>query len=134
MSGVVTGFQRPYTFKANATYTTVGTDQAVVYVAGTTRTVEVPTSDNQVPVGIVTYQYGDRDGQTVAVQLNNLADLVAAEAISAGDDVIVGAGGKAKKASGLSAGTKANVLGEAQNNAAIGEKVQVLIQKKKYEV
>lgn len=133
MAGVVTGFQRPYTFRANATYTTVGVDQAVVY-GSNPREVQVPETDNLPPVGVVTYQYEDRDGGTVAVQLDRVVQLVAAEPINFGDDVIVAAGGKAKRAAGLSAGTKAYVLGEAQNSVAAGEMVQVLIAKKVYTV
>lgn len=126
MAGNVTGFQRPFTFRANATYETVGIDQAVVYT-GTAREVEVPETDNLVPVGIVSYQYEDRDGGTVAVQLDRIAEIVADEDINFGDEIIVGAGGVAKKADGLTAGTVANILGEAQNTVVEGQKVQVLI-------
>lgn len=134
MAGNVTGFQRPFTFRENATYKTVGMEQAVTYKAGSDREVEVPETDNQVPVGVVTYQYEDRDGGTVAVQLDKIVEIEAAEAIAFGDDVIVGAGGKAKAAKNLPAGTKANVLGEAHSNATAGQMVQVLIAKKRYEV
>lgn len=126
MAGNVTGFQRPYTFRANATYTTVGVDQAVVYGA-TAREVQVPEEDNLVPVGVVTYQYEDRDGATVAVQLDRIAQIEAAENIQFGDEIIVAAGGKAKRAESLAPGTVANILGEAQNTVSAGEKVQVLI-------
>lgn len=129
MAGGVTGFQRPYTFKANATNETVGTEQAVVYSA-TMREVEVPEEDNLLPVGIVTYQYEDRDGGTVAVQLDRIGELTAAENIAFGDEIIVGVGGKAKLASGLATGTVANILGEAQNTVVAGDKVQVLIRPK----
>jgi hypothetical protein len=62
MAGNVTDFQRPYTFKANGTYTAVGMQQAVTYVAGSTkREVEVPLTDNQKPVGVVTYQRVERN-------------------------------------------------------------------------
>lgn len=133
MGGAVTGFQRPFTFRANDTYQTVGMEQAVVY-GSNPREVQVPEQDNLPPVGIVTYQYEDRDGGTVAVQLDRIGEIVAAEDISFGDDVIVAAGGKAKRAAGLASGTKAYVLGEAQNDAAAGELVQVLIRPKVYEV
>lgn len=126
MAGNVTGFQRPFTFRANATYKTVGTDQAVVY-GSNDREVEVPETDNLVPVGVVTYQFEDRDGGTVSVQLDRIAEIEAAEDISYGDEVIVAAGGKVKRADGLTAGTVANILGEAQHTARAGEKVQVLI-------
>lgn len=126
MAGNVTGFQRPFTFRANATYDTVGTDQAVVY-GNNPREVEVPEQDNLVPVGVVTYQYEDRDGGTVAVQLDRIAEVVAAENIQFGDELIVAAGGKVKRAEGLASGTVANILGEAQNTAQAGQKVQVLI-------
>jgi len=134
MAGNVTGFQRPFTFRANGTYKTVGVDQAVKYVEGSNREVEVPEQDNLPCVGVVTYQYEDRDGSTVAVQLDRIAEIVAAEAISFGDDVIVAAGGKAKRAANLSSGTTAYVLGEAQNNAVAGQNVQVLIRPKVYKV
>lgn len=134
MAGNVTGFQRPYTFRANDTYDTVGIDQAVKYVEGAQREVEVPEEDNLPCVGIVTYQYEDRDGGTVAVQLDRIAEIVAAENIAFGQDVIVAAGGKAKKAAGLTAGTQAFVLGEAQNTVVAGQNVQVLIRPKVYEV
>jgi DNA-binding transcriptional regulator LsrR (DeoR family) len=134
MAGNITGFQRPFSFKANATYTTVGMEQAVTYVAGSDRQVEVPMVDNQPPVGIVTYQYEDRDGATIAVQLDRLVEATAAEAIQFGDDVIVAAGGQIKRAAGLAAGTKAHVLGEAQNNVQAGQSVQILINKKTYTV
>lgn len=126
MAGGVTGFQRPYTFRANATHDSVGTEQAVVYGANM-REVEVPESDNLVPVGVVTYQYEDRDGGTVAVQLDRIAEVTAAESIQFGEEVIVAIGGKAKRALGLAAGTVANILGEAQNTVVAGDKVQVLI-------
>ncbi len=134
MAGNVTGFQRPYTFRANATYTTVGIDQAVKYIEGNPREVEVPEQDNLPAVGIVTYQYEDRDGGTVAVQLDRIAEIVAAEPIAFGEDIIVAAGGKAKRAEGLAAGTKAHVLGEAQNTVVAGQNVQVLIRPKVYTV
>lgn len=134
MAGNVTGFQRPYTFRANATYKTVGIDQAVKYVEGAQREVEIPETDNLPAVGIVTYQYQDRDGGTVAVQLDRIAEIVAAENISFGEDVIVAAGGKAKRAHGLATGTTANVLGEAQNTVVAGQNVQVLIRPKVYKV
>lgn len=134
MAGNVTGFQRPYTFRANDTYETVGIDQAVKYVEGSAREVEVPEQDNLPAVGVVTYQYEDRDGGTVAVQLDRIAEIPAAEAISFGEDVIVAAGGKGKRAAGLGAGTKAYVLGEAQNTVVAGQNVQVLIRPKVYEV
>lgn len=126
MSGNVTGFQRPYTFRANATYKTVGVNQAVVYTS-TMREVEVPEQDNMRPVGIVTYQFEDRDGATVAVQLDQIAMAPAAEPINFGDEVIVGAGGTIKAAKNLPPGTVANILGEAQNTVKEGELVQVLI-------
>lgn len=126
MAGGVTGFQRTYTFRENDTYKTVGTEQAVVYT-GVAREVEVPETDNLIPVGIVTYQDEDRDGASVAVQLDRIGEITAAEAITFGDELIVAAGGKAKKASGLTAGTVANIIGEAQNTVGVGDKVQVLI-------
>lgn len=126
MAGNVTGFQRPYTFRANATYTTVGVDQAVVYGANA-REVQVPEQDNLVPVGVVTYQYEDRDGATVAVQLDRIAEIEAVEDIQFGDEIIVATGGKAKRAESLPSGTVANILGEAQNTVSAGDKVQVLI-------
>lgn len=126
MAGNVTGTQRPYTFRANTTYDTVGIDQAVVY-GSAMREVEVPEEDNLLPVGVVTYQYSDRDGATVAVQLDLIAQIKAAEDISFGDEIIVGAGGEAKLASGLAAGETANILGEAQNTVSTGDLVQVLI-------
>lgn len=134
MAGNVTGFQRPFTFRENDVYKTVGMDDAVTYKAGSDREVEVPKVDNAVPAGVVTYQYEDRDGGTVAVQLDKIVSVEAAETIAFGDDVIVGAGGKAKAAKNLTAGTKANVLGEAHSNAVAGQLVQVLVAKKRYEV
>jgi len=133
MAGNVTGFQRPYTFRENATYKTVGVSQAVTY-GDNAREVQVPESDNMPPVGVVTYQYEDRDGGTVAVQLDRIAEIEAVENISFGEDVIVAAGGKAKRAAGLSAGTTAYVLGEAQNTVVAGQMVQVLIRPKVYTV
>ncbi|MCY7861132.1 hypothetical protein [Bacillus haynesii] len=126
MAGNVTGFQRPYTFRANETYKTVGIDQAVVY-SSTMREVEVPEQDNLTPVGIVSYQYEDRDGGTVAVQLDRIAEITAAENIAFGEEIIIASGGKAKRAAGLAEGTVANILGEAQNTVNAGDKVQVLI-------
>lgn len=128
MAGNTTGFQKTFTFEANATHTTVGTDQAVVY--GTSeKQVQVPETDNLVAVGVVTYQEEARDGAHVAVQLDRIAEIIAAEPIAFGDDIVVAAGGKAKKADAfIVAG--ANVLGEAQNSALEGEKVQVLIRPK----
>ncbi|QNR70433.1 hypothetical protein IAQ67_28365 (plasmid) [Paenibacillus peoriae] len=135
MAGNVTGFQRTYTFRANATYSTVGIEQAVKYKSGANgREVEVPEQDNLPAVGVVTYQYEDRDGGSVAVQLDRIAEIPAAEDIAFGEDVIVAAGGKAKRAKGLAAGTKAHVLGEAQNTVTAGQNVQVLIRQKVYEV
>lgn len=133
MAGTVTGFQRPFTFIENATYKTVGMEQAVVYGANP-REVQVPLTDNLVPVGVVTYQFEDRSGGSVSVQLDRIVEVTAAEDISFGEDVIVAAGGKAKRAAGLSAGTKANVLGEAHNDATAGQLVQVLIAKKRYTI
>lgn len=126
MAGNVTGFQRPFTFEANGTYQTVGTDQAVVY-GSEMRKVQVPEEDNLLPVGVVTYQYEDRDGGTVAVQLDRIAEIVADEDIAFGDEIIVGKGGTAKLAKNLPQGTVANILGEAQNTVKAGQKVQVLI-------
>lgn len=126
MAGGVTGFQRTYTFVANTANETVGTEQAVVYGANA-REVEVPEADNLVPVGVVTYQYEDRDGGSVAVQLDRIAEITAAENIQFGEEIIVAIGGKAKRAKGLAAGTVANILGEAQNTVAAGNLVQVLI-------
>lgn len=126
MAGGVTGFQRPFTFKANATQLTVGTEQAVIY-GDNAREVEVPEADNLIAVGIVTYQHEDRDGGTVAVQLDRIGEITAAENIAFGEEVIVAVGGKAKRALGLAIGTVANILGEAQNTVLAGEKVQVLI-------
>lgn len=135
MAGNVTGFQRPFTFRANATYQTVGMQQAVVYKqGGADREVEVPETDNLRPVGVVTYQFEDRDGATVAVQLDSIAEVEAAEDIQYGDDVIVAAGGKVKRAASLAAGTTAYVLGEAQHSAQAGEMVQILIRPKVYKV
>ncbi|ALA07155.1 hypothetical protein SECTIM467_25 [Brevibacillus phage SecTim467] len=133
MAGTVTGFQRPYTFVENATYKTVGMEQAVVYGANA-REVQVPETDNLRPVGVVTYQYEDRSGGTVSVQLDRIAEIEAAEDIHFGEDVIVAAGGKAKAAKNLASGTTAYVLGEAQNNVTTGQYVQVLITKKVYKV
>lgn len=132
MAGNVTGFQRPFTFRANATYQTVGVDQAVKYVEGSPREVEIPEEDNLPCVGVVTYQYEDRDGGTVAVQLDRIAEIVAAGDIDFGDDVIVAAGGKGKSVKELADGTTAYVLGEAQNSAVAGQNVQVLIRPKVY--
>ena len=128
MAGNVTGFQRPYTFKANGTYSTVGTDQAVVYGANA-REAEVPESDNLKPLGVVTYQEESRDGATVAVQLDRLAEVSAEGAVNFGDEVIVGAGGVVKTlaTAALSAGVDANILGVAQNTVADGDKAQILI-------
>lgn len=135
MAGNVTGFQRTYTFRENATYKTVGVDQAVKYKDGAhEREVEVPLADNLPAVGIVTYQYEDRDGGSIAVQLDRIAEIVATEDIAFGEDIIVAAGGKAKRAKGLTAGTKAFVLGEAQNSVVAGQNVQVLIRPKVYTV
>lgn len=134
MAGNVTGFQRPYTFKANATYATVGVQQAVKYVAGSAREVEVPETDNEKCVGVVTYQYEDRDGGTVAVQLDRIVEIEATETVQFGDDIVVKAGGKGMKAASLAATTLANVLGEAQNNAVAGQMIQVLIRPKNYVV
>lgn len=134
MAGNVTGFQRPFTFRANETYKTVGVDQAVKYVEGSPREVEVPEQDNLPCVGVVTYQYEDRDGSTVAVQLDRIAEIEAAGNIAFGEDVIVAAGGKAKGVSSLSEGDVAYVLGEAQNSAVAGQKVQVLIRPKVYAI
>lgn len=129
MAGNVTKFQRTYTFKPNATYKTVGLDQAVVYSVNM-RDVEVPEQDNLKPVGVVTYQFADRDMEHVAVQLDGIVMVTAAEDIKFGDDVIVGAGGTVKKAESLPTGTVANVLGEAQNTVKAGEKAQILIRPK----
>lgn len=132
--GNVTGFQRPYTFRQNATYKTVGLDQAVTYKVGAVREVEVPENDNLKPAGVVTYQQEVTDGATVAVQLDRIAEVEAEGAVQAGQDLIVAAGGKVKAVSALSAGTLANVIGEAQNNAVDGQMVQVLIRPKSYKV
>ncbi|MGG1263841.1 hypothetical protein [Brevibacillus laterosporus] len=135
MAGNVTGFQRPYTYRANATYKTVGVDQAVKYVTGSNgREVEVPEEDNLPAVGIVTYQYEDRDGGTVAVQLDRIAEIVAEETIAFGEDIIVAKGGKAKSAKNLTSGTTAHVIGEAQNTVVAGQNVQVLIRPKTYKL
>jgi len=133
MAGNVTGFQRPYTYRAGATYKTVGIDQAVVY-GSTPREVVVPETDNERPVGVVSYQYEDRDGGTVAVQLDRIAEVEADGAVAFGEDVIVAAGGKVKSAASLADETVAYVLGEAQNSATNGNKVQVLIRPKVYVV
>lgn len=129
MAGTVTGFQRPFTFRANATHKTVGMEQAVVY-GDEVGTVEVPATDNLRPVGVVTYQYEDNDGGTVAVQLDRIVTIKAATDIAFGADVIVGAGGTGKDAASLADGTVANVLGEAQNSVTVGQLVRVLIAKK----
>ena len=126
MAGNVTGFQRPFTFRATEGYETVGIDQAVVY-GNNMREVVVPSEDNLVPVGIVTYQYEDRDGATVSVQLDRIASAPAAEAIQYGEEVIVAAGGEIKPASSVGVGNVANILGEAQNTVSAGQLVQVLI-------
>ncbi|MBU8576358.1 hypothetical protein ACQKEX_15005 [Bacillus pumilus] len=126
MGGNVTGFQRTFSFKANETFKTVGPSQAVVYT-GTERYVEVPKEDNQLPVGIVTYQEERIDDVSVAVQLDRIAEATAAENIPFGAEVIVAAGGKIKQASSLADGSVANILGETQHSAKSGELVQVLI-------
>jgi hypothetical protein len=126
MAGNVTGFQRTFIFKANATYTEVGSNQAVVYASNAPE-VSVPTADNGVPVGVVTYDVQKNDGGSIAVQLDRIAEVVADGNIAYGDALIVSAGGKVKKASSLAGGTKANILGEAQNSAVSGQLVQVLI-------
>lgn len=125
MAGNVTGFQLTYKFVPSDTQPTVGVDQVVAYGTNPNEVV-VPTADNEKAVGIVTYQYEDLAGMPVAVQLDRVAEAVAAEAIAYGDELIAAVGGKVKKSSGVSSGV-VNVLGVAQNTVAEGGKVQVLI-------
>lgn len=124
MGGNTTGFQKTFVFRENDTYKTIGMQQAVTFGA-TAKEVQVPKTDNAVPVGVVTYQHEHRDGAHVAVQLDRIAEVEAAEAIAYGDLVIIGAGGTVKKAAGVA---NANILGVAHSAGAVGEMVQVLIQ------
>lgn len=123
MSGNTTGFQKTFVFRANGEYDTIGMYQAVTYGTGE-KEVIVPDADNAIPVGVVTYQHEHRDGAHVAVQLDRISEVKAAEAIAYGEAVIIGAGGTVKKAAGV---TDANILGVAQSTAQAGEMVQVLI-------
>lgn len=134
MAGNVTGFQRPYRFKQNATYKTAGMYQAVTYVGNSSKEVEVPEADNLRPVGVVSYQFEDSDLRHVAVQLDRISQVKAAEAIAFGEDVYVAAGGTVKPVSSLTTGDIANVLGESQNAAAVGEYAAILIRPKVYAV
>lgn len=125
MAGNVTGFQLTYKFAPSTTHPTVGVDQVVAY-GKNPKEVVVPVTDNEKAVGIVTYQFEDLAGMPVAVQLDRVAEAIAAEAVSYGDELIAAVGGKVKKASGVTSGV-VNVLGVAQNTALEGGKVQVLI-------
>lgn len=123
MGGNTTGFQKTFVFRATEGYETIGMQQAVTFGTGE-KEVIVPSADNAIPVGVVTYQYEERDGAHVAVQLDRIAEVEAAEAISYGETVIIGAGGKIKRAEGVA---NANILGVAHSTGAKGEMVQVLI-------
>lgn len=123
MGGNTTGFQKTFVFRATEDFDTIGMYQAVTYGTGE-KEVIVPSEDNVIPVGVVTYQHEHRDGAHVAVQLDRISEVKAAEAIAYGETVIVGAGGTVKKAAGV---TGANILGVAQSTAQAGEMVQVLI-------
>lgn len=133
MAGNVTGFQRPYQFEANATHKTVGVQQGVTY-GSTMRKVQVPEADNAKCVGVVTYQFQDREEGHVAVQLDRIVEMTAVGTVNFGDDVIMAAGGgcKATTHADVTVGTVMNVVGEAQNSAADGEPVQVLVRPKVY--
>lgn len=123
MAGNTTGFQKTYVFEHNADHKRVGTDQAVTY--GTTpKQAVVPMKDNEPVLGVVTYQEAEREGTHIAVQLDRIAEVIADGPIAYGEKVIVAKGGKAKSATGV---TNPNILGEAQNTVANGQKVQVLL-------
>lgn len=122
MGGNTTGFQKTFVFRETEDHKTIGMYQAVTFGTGE-KEVIVPSVDNAKPVGVVTYQHEERDGAHVAVQLDRISEVKAAEAIAYGDKVIIGAGGTVKKATG----TGDNILGVAYSTAQTGEMVQVLI-------
>lgn len=96
--------------------------------------VKKPTVDNAIPLGVVDnderidtpYQAeGDQTGRQVAVKLEGIALLELAEDVSVGDRIILGVGGLAKKASNLTPGTLANVIGFAEKNGVTGDVIPV---------
>lgn len=94
----------------------------------------LPQVANQIPLGAVTNDEQMYAGYNVAVQLDGIAELVAAGAINYGDQVILASGGQALSASTLASGTLANVLGTAENTVVTGDHVFVLMRPYQYTV
>lgn len=96
-----------------------------------------PTADNAIPLGVVdnderldtAFQAsGDQTGRQVSVKLEGIALIELAETVNVGDRIILAAGGFAKAATTLTAGTAANVLGFAEQNGVAGDVIPVRMQ------
>ena len=91
-----------------------------------------PTADNEIPLGVVDSDEriddpvragGDQTGRQVAVKLEGIAEIKLSGSVQAGDRVILGAGGVAKKMP--SDPGVYNVLGFAEKNGENGDVIPV---------
>jgi hypothetical protein len=96
--------------------------------------VQLPTADNQVPAGIVFNDEriddprrdgGSQAGRNIAVALEGIASIELSGTVAVGDRIILATGGKAKGASSLALGTKANVVGFAEKGGVAGDVIPV---------
>lgn len=91
-----------------------------------------PTTDNEVPLGVVVNDErlsdghsagGNQTGRQIAVMLNGIASIKLEDSVTTGDRVILATGGTAKKCPS-SAGTY-NVLGFAEKDGIAGDVIPV---------
>jgi hypothetical protein len=129
MAGQTTGLQKTFILDSDEC-----AQNTVVQRSTAPYTCKVPTADNVVPLGVVTNDSktddplrdpGSKKGRTITVQLTEIAKCKASGNITYGDKVIIASGGLVKKMPTV-AGTY-NVLGIAEDTAADGEFVPVLI-------
>ncbi len=127
MAGKYTGLQKSYLI-ADADGIPMYT--GVVHVGE--NTCGKPTEDNEVPLGIVDNDEriddpiragGNQANRQIAVQLAGIAEIKLSGNVVAGDRVILGAGGTAKKMPNV--GGTYNVVGFAEKNGEDGDVIPV---------
>jgi len=130
MAGKHTGLQR--------TYIICDSNGIPMYTGVTYGSIDgeviIPTSDNTIPVGIVTNDErvsngwsagGDQTGRNIAVQVSGYGAIKLGEDVDYGDKLILGAGGVAMKV-GSTAGTY-YVIGFAEKTGSKDEIIPVKI-------
>ena len=91
---------------------------------------KLPTTDNAIPLGILSNEEQPREGKNIAVMLDGIGIIKAGGPITAGSEVVLKAGGTIVAASTLAAGTQANILGIAETSGILDDLISVRIEKK----